>query len=114
MSNFPLKVFYNIDNKNDSKSKTIEYITYLESKPCWSCRKAAALLLKLEYALSSPISKLFSSTIKTIMDKTKYAKPVTITVDLSPTDSSLWKYWTVNANNNFLNSVKERYFKMVY
>lgn len=69
--------------------------TYEEWTPCPS-RKTEALWLKLWYACSTPVSSVFSSTIKKIIETSRYIKPVTMHVDRSPIDSSLRKYWTVS------------------
>lgn len=75
----------------DGNKKICSFYTHDEMTPCPS-RKLEALRLKLAYACSSPVSNVFSSIIRIIIEISKYVKPVTIHVDRSPIDSSLRKY----------------------
>lgn len=73
----------------------------MEESP-WVSKNREALWLKLVYAFSKPISNLFSSTISTIIAMRRYANPVTIHVDLSPTLSSPLKYCTQRESSTLL------------
>lgn len=85
-------------------------VPYAEDKP-WFSRKREALWLKLRYALSTPISRVWSSIMSTIMATSKYAKPVTMQVERSPTLSSPLKYWTHRVTRILLFLVVKDYAK---
>lgn len=65
--------------------------TYTEDSP-WFSRNLEAFSKKLSYAVSTPTSKFFSSTISTIMATSRKTKNETMQVERSPMDSSLVKY----------------------
>lgn len=93
-------------NENrSSEQQRMHRNTHDELTPCPS-RKLEALRLKLVYACSKPVSSVFSSTIKIIIEISKYVSPVTIHVDRSPIDSSLRKYWIVSDVNSLLENGK--------